>query len=123
MQAKYVMSSASTKDIQRALNAIRSELDDANQQTRLEVLQLMLAQSQGIVAMARKLDQAEGIKAVKGRGRQTRAKPPAPKSSLSEPQPINRADNRNAQGAAQAAKAIKPLPPQRPASTTVERGS
>ena len=69
MQAKYVMSSASTKDIQRALNAIRSELDDANQQTRLEVLQLMLAQSQGIVAMARKLDQAEGIKAAKGDAR------------------------------------------------------
>ena len=117
------MSNASHSDIQRALSAIRSALDDANQQTRLEVLQLMLAQSQSIVAMARKLDQAQGIKASKERGRHKRAKPALPKPSKLEPQPVKRADNHNAQGAALAANPIKPLPPQRPSSTTVERGS
>jgi hypothetical protein len=117
------MSSASTKDIQRAFNAIRSELDDANQQTRFEVLQLMLAQSQSIVAMARKLDQAQAHEGLPKEEAGRSAKPAAPRPSRSEPQPIKRADNHNAQGAAQAANPIKPLPPQRPTSTTVERGS
>jgi hypothetical protein len=117
------MSSASTKDIQRVLNVIRSELDDANQQTRFEVLQLMLAQSQSIVAMARKLDGAQHKRGAKGRGGQKRTKSAASKPSCSEPQPIKRADNRKVQKAAQATNTIKPLPPQRPRSTAVERGS
>jgi hypothetical protein len=117
------MSSASIKDVQRALNAIPSELDDANQQTRLEVLQLMLAQSQSIVAMARKLDQTQGTKAAKKKVGQKRMKPELIRPGQSRPQPIKRADNRNAQGAAQAPDPIKPLPPQRPTNNTVERGS
>jgi hypothetical protein len=118
------MSNASTKDIQRALNAIRSEIDDANQQTRLEVLQLMLAQSQGIVAMARKLDVEQAARGSKNRVvRHKLAKPTAQSQRRMKQQPIKRADNRSAQGAAQAANPVKPLPPQRPTSTTVECGS
>ncbi len=118
-----MMSRTATKDIQRALNAIRSELDDANQQTRFEVLQLMLAQSQGIVAMARKLDGEQAAKGSKNRVvRHKLAKPTAQSQRRMKQQPIKRADNRNAQGAAQATNSIKPLPPQRPTITTVERG-
>jgi transposase-like protein len=108
------MSNASLKDIQRALNAIRSELDDANQQTRLEVLQLMLAQSQSIVAMARKLDGEQARKASKLAAKQRKPNRPtaAPLRSAKQ-QPIKRADNRNTQGAVQATNPINPLPPQR----------
>ena len=44
-------------DIQQALNAIRQSSEEANWQTRLEVLELMLSTSQSIVAAARKLSE------------------------------------------------------------------
>jgi hypothetical protein len=49
------MSSRAVLDIQKSLDAIRAGLDDANLQTRLEALQLMLAASDSVVALARKL--------------------------------------------------------------------
>ena len=118
------MSNASRSDIQRALNAIRSELDRANQQTRFEILQLMLAQSQSIVAMARKLNGAQVTKASKRTVKQRKPnRPTAASPHLSNKQLIKRANNRSTPGSTQAVGPIKPLPPQRPTRTTVERGS
>jgi len=42
-------------DIQQALNAIRQSTDEANWQTRLEVLELILSTSASIVSRARQL--------------------------------------------------------------------
>jgi GTP-binding protein EngB required for normal cell division len=113
MHAKYVMSNASTKGIQRALNPIRSELDDANQQAQLEVLQLMLASSQSIVAAARKLDKANGKKKQKAMPTSGSNKPAQPKPDHAQQLSIKYPVSPRDQQAIQPKSPVKPLPPKR----------
>ncbi len=105
---------SSSKDIQRALNAIRSELDDANQQTRLEVLQLMLASSESIVAAARKLDKANGQKKHKATSKPRSNKPAWLKPTQARQQSIKRPVNPSDPQPVQSNSPIKPLPAQPP---------
>lgn len=100
------MTGRAVKDVQRALDAIRSELDGANWQTRLEALQVMLTASEQIVAMARKLDPPKHKQA-------KRAKPIAQRS-LPKPSPTQMpsADMRKGTPATNRSLApIKPVPP------------
>jgi hypothetical protein len=71
-------------DIQNALNIIRGELDQADIQARLQALELMLAASQSVVAMARKLAQPKQKSIVKP------APLPIPKKPSPKPAPVTR---------------------------------
>lgn len=112
--AKYRMSNSAIKDIQRALNAIRSELDNVNQQTRLQVLQLMLGQSQSIIGVARKLDGQTSAKTTPAKTHPKLPRPASPRRSGSQTQPIKRADNSSSQVSDQPIKPLEPLAPKRP---------
>ena len=49
------MSKSDIQNIQRSLNIIRAELAQADSQTRLQALEMMMATSQSVIAAARKL--------------------------------------------------------------------
>lgn len=46
-------------EVQKALNTVRGYVDGADWNTRLEILELILASSQSIVSLARKLTEPE----------------------------------------------------------------
>ena len=46
-------------EVQKALNTVRGYVDGADWSTRLEILELILASSQSIVSLARKLTEPE----------------------------------------------------------------
>lgn len=74
------MGRAAIDDIQRALNTIRAQADEADWRIRLEVLQLMLTASESIVANAKKLTEPKQ-KVV----RQTVTVPKRPKTQQKQP--------------------------------------
>ena len=49
------MNTSALEDIQKALNAIRGNIERANTETKMAALELILGTSQSVVAMARKL--------------------------------------------------------------------
>ena len=49
------MSKSDIQNIQRSLNIIRAELAQADAQTRLQALEMMMSTSQSVIAAARKL--------------------------------------------------------------------
>jgi len=49
------MNTSALEDIQKALNAIRGDIERADAETKLAALELIMATSQSVVAMARKL--------------------------------------------------------------------
>lgn len=46
-------------EVQKALNTVRGYVEDADWSTRLEILELILASSQSVVSLARKLTEPE----------------------------------------------------------------
>lgn len=118
--AKYSMSSRAVLDIQKSLNAVRAGLDDANLQTRLEALQLMLAASDSVVAMARKLADPKQSKPKKPKVRVARPMPPraGPKTL-----PISSRKTSDRVGDFAPQKPVPPLGNQRTPAATVKSGS
>ena len=49
------MNTSALEDIQKALNAIRGDIERADAETKLAALELIMGTSQSVVAMARKL--------------------------------------------------------------------
>ena len=49
------MNTSALEDIQKALNAIRGDIERADRETKLAALELIMGTSQSVVAMARKL--------------------------------------------------------------------
>ena len=49
------MNTSALEDIQKALNAIRGDIERADAETKLAALELIMVTSQSVVAMARKL--------------------------------------------------------------------
>jgi hypothetical protein len=49
------MNTSALEDIQKALNAIRGDIQRADAETKLAALELIMSTSQSVVAMARKL--------------------------------------------------------------------
>jgi hypothetical protein len=78
------MSNTAQNDIQRALNAIRTELDNASTLARLEALQLMMQTSAEIVARARQLTGQNEI----AQKRQTAKSKLATAAQIPKPKPL-----------------------------------
>ena len=53
------MNNTALRDIQQALNAIRSELERADDETKWSALELMLSTSASVVALAKKMAKPE----------------------------------------------------------------
>jgi hypothetical protein len=53
------MNKSALQDIQQALNAIRSEIESVDAETKWAALELMLGTSSGIVALAKKIAKPE----------------------------------------------------------------
>ena len=49
------MNNSALKDIQQALNIIRTEIEQVDAETKMAALELIMSTSQSVVAMARKL--------------------------------------------------------------------
>ena len=49
------MNNSALKDIQQALNIIRTEIDKVDAETKMAALELIISTSQSVVAMAKKL--------------------------------------------------------------------
>jgi uncharacterized protein YbjQ (UPF0145 family) len=98
---KYCMARTQITDIQNALNIIRGELDQADIQARLQALELMLATSQSVVAMARKLAQPKQKAIVKPAPLPI----PKPKKPSPKPAPVTRPKPKPS------LKPQKPIPP------------
>ena len=53
------MNKSALQDIQQALNAIRSEIDRVDDETKWAALELMLSTSNSVVALAKKMTKPE----------------------------------------------------------------
>ena len=53
------MNNSAPRDIQQTLNAIRSEIERVDDETKLEALELMLGTSSSVVALAKKMVKPE----------------------------------------------------------------
>ena len=53
------MNKSALQDIQQALNAIRSEIERVDDETKWAALELMLSTSNSVVALAKKMDKPE----------------------------------------------------------------
>jgi len=93
------MSKADIQNIQRSLNIIRAELDQADAQTRLRALELMMATSQTVITTARKLSKPKMVfpkpkpmpipkPSKPTAARKPQSKKPQPKPDLSPKEPI-----------------------------------
>jgi hypothetical protein len=118
--AKYSMSSRAVLDIQKSLDAIRAGLDDANLQTRLEALQLMLATSDSVVALARKLADPKRPQPKKLKVRAARQVPP--RTSTKAP-PISSRKSSDRVGDFEPQEPVPPLGSQRLPAATVKNDS
>jgi outer membrane biosynthesis protein TonB len=98
---KYSMARTQITDIQNALNVIRNELNQADMQARLQALELMLAASVSVVAMARKLTQIKPKTIVKPAPLSI----PKPKKPSPKPAPVTRPKPKPS------LKTQKPIPP------------
>ena len=97
------MNKSALQDIQQALNAIRSEIERVDDETKWAALELMLASSASVVALARKMTKPD-TKTV------TR-KISVPKTKVFK-QPVQQASKPAANDAARTA--INPISPQKP---------
>ena len=97
------MNKSALQEIQQALNAIRSEIERADDETKWAALELMLASSASVVALARKMTKPD-TKTV------TR-KISVPKTKVFK-QPVQQASKPTANDAARTA--INPISPQKP---------
>ena len=97
------MNKSALQDIQQALNAIRGEIERVDDETKWAALELMLASSASIVALAKKLAKPE-TKTI------TRTIS-IPKTKVIK-QPIQQPSKSSANDAARTA--IKPITPQKP---------
>ena len=59
------MNKSALQDIQQALNAIRSEIERVDDETKWAALELMLGTSSSVVALAKKNERANALKEVK----------------------------------------------------------
>ena len=97
------MNKSALQDIQQALNSIRSEIERVDDETKWAALELMLASSASVVALARKMTKPD-TKTV------TR-KISVPKTKVFK-QPVQQASKPAANDAARTA--INPISPQKP---------
>ena len=97
------MNKSALQDIQQALNAIRGEIERADDETKWAALELMLASSASVVALAKKMTKPD-TKTV------TR-KISIPKTKVIK-QPVQQPSKPAANAAARTA--IKPITPQKP---------
>ena len=97
------MNKSALQDIQQVLNAIRSEIERVDDETKWAALELMLASSASVVALARKMTKPD-TKTV------TR-KISVPKTKVFK-QPVQQASKPAANDAARTA--INPISPQKP---------
>ena len=97
------MNKSALQDMQQALNAIRSEIERVDDETKWAALELMLASSASVVALARKMTKPD-TKTV------TR-KISVPKTKVFK-QPVQQASKLAANDAARTA--INPISPQKP---------
>jgi len=91
------MNNSALKDIQQALNIIRTEIEKVDAETKMAALELIMNTSQSVVAMARKLTKPKirtktktvaipKTKIIKQRvGQQTKEKEPQNKPSIIKP--------------------------------------
>ena len=91
------MNNSALKDIQQALNVIRTEIEQVDAETKMAALELIMSTSQSVVAMARKLTKQKvrtkikkvaipKTKIVRQRvGKPTKEKEPQSKPSIIKP--------------------------------------
>ena len=89
------MNNSALKDIQQALNIIRTEIEQVDTDTKMVALELIMSTSQSVVAMARKLTKPKvktktvaipKTKIIKQRlGQPTKEKEPQNKPSIIKP--------------------------------------
>ena len=89
------MDNSALKDIQQALNIIRTEIEQVDAETKMAALELIMSTSQSVVAMARKLTKPKvrtktvaipKTKIVRQRvGQKTKEKEPQNKPSIIKP--------------------------------------
>ena len=99
------MNKTALQDIQQALNAIRGEIERVDDETKWAALELMLASSVSVVALAKKMTKPDTKTATR--------KISIPKTKVIK-QPVQQASKPAADDAARTI--IKPITPQKPLS-------
>jgi len=97
------MNKTALQDIQQALNAIRGEIERVDDETKWAALELMLASSVSVVALAKKMTKPDTKTATR--------KISIPKTKVIK-QPVQQANKPAANDSARTA--IKPITPQKP---------
>ena len=97
------MNNSALKDIQQALNIIRTEIEQVDAETKMAALELIMSTSQSVVAMARKLTKPKV---------RTKTKTVAiPKTKIDRQQVDQPTKEKEPQNKPSIMKPIKPNPP------------
>jgi hypothetical protein len=97
------MNNSALKDIQQALNIIRTEIEQVDDETKIAALELIMSTSQSVVAMARKLTKPKVRTKIK--------KVAIPKTKIVKQRVIQPTKEKEPQNKPSIIKPIKPIAP------------
>ncbi len=97
------MNNSALKDIQQALNIIRTEIEQVDTETKMAALELIMSTSQSVVAMARKLTKPKVRTKIK--------KVVIPKTKIIKQRLGQKAQEKEPQNKPSIIKPIKPIAP------------